>query len=230
MVVAAGLVAVATVLHPSLDKTTHWRQLVWGITLTALGTLGIALLVGRAVAGIELREAWLASHSRAAAEEGTTRADIEHLTGNVVIEPGTMLELDVTMILRTPLPHEGEDRGGSRELTALVFSLNPGLRVKALRLDGAETGFTHRHGLLSVALATPMEAGSRAVLSLRAVGVPDWRFAHLDGAIVDTRPASTSATTSQQPVPHSWVWTVKLGWNGPMRSRYWATRRSNSAW
>ena len=192
MVVAAGLVAVAAVLHPRLDKTTHWRHLVWGITLTALGTLGIALLAGRAVAGIELREGWLASHSRAAAEEGTTRADIEHLTGNVVIEPGTMLELDVTMILRTPRPHEGGDRGGPRELTALVFSLNPGLRVTALRLDGAETGFTHRHGLLSVALATPMKAGSRAALSLRAVGVPDWRFAHLDGAIDPLRVSASN--------------------------------------
>ena len=181
LLVAAGLVTLAAVLHPRLDNRVASGQLVWGVLITVVGVVGITFLVARANGGFELRETWLDAHSRAAVEEATTRADIEKLTGNVVIEPGEMLSVDVTATLRTL---SADDKGTDpNELNELVFSLNPGMRIEALFVDGVETAFTHQHGLLSVALPAPLTAGSRAELSLRAVGIPDPRFAYLDGAI-----------------------------------------------
>lgn len=189
LVVAAGLVILAAVFHPRLDTRVGSRQLVWGGLVTVVGVAGIAFLVERANGGLELRETWLAVHSRAAGEEATARADIEELTGNVVIEPGEMLWVDVTATLRAPSAYDaGAD---PLDLNELVFSLNPGMRVTALRVDGAETAFTHQHGLLSVALPAPLKAGSRTELALRAAGIPDPRFAYLDGA---TDPLKVSAS------------------------------------
>ena len=187
LVGATGLVAMAAALHPRTDGLRR-RHLVWGVGLTTLGAVGIALLLEHAMAGMALREDWLALHSRAASEEATTRPDVERLSGEVVVEPGSMLALDVSMTLSVPET--------ARELHALVFSLNPGLRATAVSLDGVEAEFAHQHGLLSVALATPMQAGSRAVLSLRAAGVPDGRFAYLDGEIDPLRKSASNRIAS----------------------------------
>ena len=184
LVGAAGLVAMAAALQPRSDGRRR-RHLVSGVGLTILGAVGIALLLERAMAGMALREDWLALHSRAATEEATTRPDIERLSGEVVVDPGSMLELDVSMTLLAP-------ETDARELRALVFSLNPGLRVTAISLDGMEAEFTHQHGLLSVALAAPLQAGSRTVLAMRAVGVPDGRFAYLDGEIDPLRKSASN--------------------------------------
>ena len=183
LVVAVGLVTLAAVLHPRLDSRLRSRQLVCGVLITAVGVSGIAFLVGRAIEGVELRETWLAVHSRAAAGEATIRADVEKLTGNVVIEPGERLAIDVTAAVRATSSKGDDESSEASDLDELVFSFNPGMHVTALRVDGAEATFTHRHGLLSVALSVPIRAGSSAELSLRAVGIPDSRFAHLDGAV-----------------------------------------------
>ena len=188
LVLAVGFVTLAAVLHPRLDSRVGSRQLVCGVLVTAVGVAGIAFLVERANGGFELRDTWLAVHSRAAGEETTTRADIEKLTGNVVIEPGEMLSVDVTAILRAPSTYDESTDPTPNEL---VFSLNPGMRVTSLRVDGLETAFMHQHGLLSVALHAPLTAGSRTELALRAMGIPDPRFAYLDGA---TDPLKVSAT------------------------------------
>ena len=189
LVAAVGCVALAAGLHPRLDNRVGSRQLVWGVLITVVGVSGIAFLVERAQGGLELRETWFAVHSRAAGEEATTRADIEELTGNVVIEPGERLSVDVTATLRAPSAYDEGD--GSNDVNELVFSLNPGMRVTALRVDGAEAAFTHQHGLLSVALPAPLSAGSRTNLALRAGGIPDPRFAYLDSA---TDPLKVSAS------------------------------------
>ena len=122
-------------------------------------------------------------HSRAADEETTTRLDIERLTGDVVIEPGERLAIEVTTTVRATSSYEADDGADSGGLGELTFSLNPGMRVTALRVDGVEAASTHRHGLLSVELSMPMKAGSRAELFLRAAGIPDSRFAYLDDAV-----------------------------------------------
>ena len=192
LVVAVGLVALAAGLHPRLDTRVRSRQLVCGVLIVAVGVSGIVFLVGRAIGGIELRETWLAVHSRAAGEQATTRADIEKLTGNVAIEPGERLAIEVTAILRATSSYEGAEGPVSSDLDELTLALNPGLRVTALRMDGAEAAFTHRHGLLSVALSPPLRAGSRAALSLRAAGVPDSRFAYLDGAVDPLKVAASN--------------------------------------
>ena len=184
LVGAAGLVAVAAAFQPRSDGLRR-RHLVWGVGLATLGASGIALLLQQAMAGMALREDWLELHSRAANDEAITRPDVERLTGDVIVDPGSKLALEVSITLRAP-------ETGPQEVRALVFSLNPGLHVTALDVDGLEAEFTHQHGLLSVALATPMQAGSRAVLFLRAVGVPDGRFGYLDGEIDPLRVSASN--------------------------------------
>ena len=70
-----------------------------------------------------------------------------------------------------------------RELRSLVFSLNPGMRITALHLNGNETAYTHESGLLTVTPVQRLAVGTTVVLSMRASGVPDPEFGYLDGAV-----------------------------------------------
>lgn len=172
LVFAAGFIVLAAAFHPRFDGGRRLARLTCGIALNVAGLVGVALLVGRALADVELRETWLAVHTEAAAEEAHTLADVEEIRGDVVIEPGFSVLVDVTLKLRAPRP-----------LKSLVFSFNPGMRVTTVRVDDVGADFTHHNGLLTVDLTTPMAAGSRAAMSVRASGIPDPRFGYLDAAV-----------------------------------------------
>ncbi|MCY3840809.1 MAG: hypothetical protein OXH09_19530 [Gammaproteobacteria bacterium] len=88
------------------------------------------------------------------------------------IDPGVSLALDIQMVVSV----------AQQDLSTLVFSLNPGMRVTNLEVRGLDA-YRHERGLLTVDLADGVPRTSRIELGLVAVGIPDQRFAYLDAAL-----------------------------------------------
>ena len=173
LVLAGGLCAIAAALHPRLDGGSRGRRMAWGMALVAMAATGVGSVAWRGTGMVEQRTYWLVAHRAAVGEEHRTRPDIEGISGTVRIDPGELLEIDVDLRLGAL----------DRELRSLVFSFNPAMRIAELHLDGDEPSYTHEAGLLTVQPAQPLAAGSTAVLSVRASGIPDPDFAYLDGAL-----------------------------------------------
>lgn len=170
LLLAAGSIVLAAGLHPRPDRSARAPFLGVGVALLAAGAVGMAVLVWRAGDGIEQRNLWLAHHE---AHRNAPAARLDHVAGQVIIDPGKGLEVTLDYTLTPP------DNGGP-----LLFSFNPGMTVDTLRVNGEEASFRHTHGLLEV--DPPMRAANAKpslALSLVARGVPDPVFAYLDSAI-----------------------------------------------
>ncbi len=174
VLLAGAATLVAAACHPRLTEG-RLRCGLGGVMLFALGGAGLGAVAANAAADLSRRGQWLSAHREAAALPGS-RPDVEHVEGRVVIHPGERLELDVALRLAAP-------PGG---LDTLVFSLNPGMGVRALRFDGRRLPFKHEHGLLTIDLPTPLPAGAKATLTVTATGIPNADFAYLD-SLVDWR-------------------------------------------
>ena len=165
LVLAAGVLAFAAVLHPRPDGKSRFVGIAIGAVFLAVGGAGMFGLHRHASDGLVERQRWLAAHRDAAQ---FPRADIEHLGGIVRIDPGRSLDVDLVMRVAAPAI-AGADR-------TLVFSFNPGMSVGDLRVDGEPVAVTHRDGLLTI----PRPPTGTFELALRASGVPDPDFAYLD--------------------------------------------------
>ena len=108
--------------------------------------------------------------------------DVKQMTGELYIDPKRHLTLDVDMVL-------GVD---TALLQRLVFTLNPGLKVQELSVDGVQATYSFRQGLLEVQLPQPMTLGATHKLSVVVRGVPNPRFAYLDSSIDYLNDSSTS--------------------------------------
>lgn len=164
---AGGFLCLAAALHPRPDQGPRAIRLAAGSALVVVAGAGIAALVASANNNMERRAHWAAAHE---ALRGEARADVQRVAGHVGIAPGDALRFDLDYAVLVP---DGAE--------TLVFTLNPGMRVGALRMDGGATGFAHEHGLLTV----PVPPGPRreVALTIAASGVPDPAFAYLDAAI-----------------------------------------------
>ena len=108
------------------------------------------------------------------ARQDDAYADVVHVDGSVAIEPGRTLNLDLDYRLVAP---------DASQLDELVMSLNPGMTVAELTVDGEPAPHTHAHGLLVAPLPTPAMAGESIAVSIRATGVPDGQFGYLDSVL-----------------------------------------------
>ena len=131
-----------------------------------MGMVGVAI---QATNQFAESEAWANVHR---AEVLAPRADVEHIAGSVVIEPGQRLSIDVDITLRP----------ATAAATELLLSLNPGMIVETLHVDGEEADFAFESGLLKVHPATPL-AERPVTVSLTAAGIPEARFAYLDSTL-----------------------------------------------
>jgi ABC-type transport system involved in multi-copper enzyme maturation permease subunit len=169
LVAGLGLLLLAAAVHPRPDggQRRTWAAAGSVLLLAGLVTAG---LVARQILEVRHRQgAWRAAHE---AVRDAPAPDVTAVRGEVRIEPGRSLDLDLELDLEPP---------AGTALDQALFSLNPGLAVASVT-DGAgrDVAFTHRDGLLAVALA--LAGGSRATLKVRASGVPDAGFAYLDGS------------------------------------------------
>lgn len=165
LLATGGLLFLGATFHARSDDRPAVQGIGLGLGLLALAAATIGGIVWRASEGVAQQERWIAVHR---ANETALRADVLHLAGELVIEPGDRLELDLTYRLAA---------ASGRTL----FSLNPGMAITALRVDGAETSFEHTDGLLAVDL--PPAAAEQIELTISAEGVPDAAFAYLDSAL-----------------------------------------------
>ena len=176
VLLAAGLVALGAACHDRADRASRTPSLVGGLAFVVAGGCAIALLAQSAFAAPRQREAWLAAHS---AHRDAPAPDLARLSADVFIEPGRALRVDAVLDLVPPAEPAAE----------WVFSLNPGLRVRSAELNGREVPHRHQDGLLHISAdearagTDDARAGATATLRVVAAGLPDPRFAYLDGVV-----------------------------------------------
>jgi ABC-type transport system involved in multi-copper enzyme maturation permease subunit len=171
LMLAAGLLALATALHPRRDNGSRSRRLALGGGLVAAAGVMVAMLASQTMADISRRAEWLEAHRARSQDAGP---DVSAIAGTVRIDPGHGLQLDIRMRVRAP---------AERRLETLLFTFNPGLAVERVSAGGAPATWTHASGLLEVTPAAPLEPGAEAALELQASGAPDETFGFLDSEI-----------------------------------------------
>ena len=166
--IAAGFIGLAAILLPRSDTATPARRLVLVGTLLTVGALGVAAALVTAHGTLSDRERWAAAERDA--RHGDPRAfELGGITGEIDIDPGTRLALDVELTM-TVAAGPGE----------LLFHFNPGLSIKRVDLDGRQAPFEHAAGILRVEAPA---AGGEVRLALSAAGIPEAPFGYLDSAI-----------------------------------------------
>jgi len=172
VVFAMGLVVVASVLSRRSDDVLPRRRWLTALLCFGAGGAGIASVVYLAAADIQMRDEWRDAHVAAVAMNSGAVPDVVRLRGMVEIDPRSGIDVAIDLSMAT--------RPGAR---TLLFSLNPSMSIGSLTVDGSPVDYTHAQGLLRVQLPRPIAAGSTAVMSLSASGVPDPRFGYLDSVI-----------------------------------------------
>lgn len=171
VVLAAGVLALAAACDTRPDSSRRPPQAAAGAVLVAAGALAIGLLALGAAAERAERLHWADRHAAMAHEPAP---DVLQMSGRVDIEPGRRLAIDVVLTVRSP---------SSKPLATLKASLNPGMRIEALQVDGQDAAYQHEAGVLAVTPPAPATAKTPVVITVRAVGVPDPRFGYLDSAV-----------------------------------------------
>lgn len=170
LLVAGGFVLWAAALYPRRDGASRAVQLGAGAALVVVGFAVVAALLAAAGSGLRDREAWLAAHE---VYRDAAHADLTAMSGTVQVDPGSYLAIDVELTFAAPPGAPSE----------LVFSLNPGLEVEEVLLDGGPVAHRHELGLLLVEPPAPLRAGSEHALTVVAAGVPNAWFGHLDSVV-----------------------------------------------
>ena len=171
---AAGFIVLAAILLPRSDTATPTRRLALVGVLLTVGILGGIAALATAHGTLTDRERWAAAAREA--RQGDPRAfELRGIAGEVDIDPGTRLSLDVELTLAvTDATAPRSPRG------ELLFHFNPGLSIERIGLDGNQVPFEHDAGILRVEAP---RTGTDVRLAIKAAGVPDARFAYLDSAI-----------------------------------------------
>ena len=170
---AFGLMALTARFAPRLeDRYTKRKAAFRGGAAAIVGGVALALAVFWRSHDLELRADWRRVHE-GAANAGVAAVDIQRVAGTIAIAPGERLAIDVQLAFTA---------AGNAPIHRLVFSFNPGMSIAALRMEGM-AGFDHQHGLLTIRLTEPLPPGASRTMAVQAEGVPDARFAYLDGAV-----------------------------------------------
>ena len=165
----AGALMLAARLHRRREDGGALRRLP-GALFALAGSLGLGCVALHEAERNDQREKWAAAHELAS--RASVGFDVEGVAGQVLIEPGVEVGIDIVLRLNM-----------HRNLQALVFSLNPAMRITDVRVGQQGAAFRHEDGLLTVDLPAPVAAGATLTLGVVASGVPDSDFAYLDSAV-----------------------------------------------
>ena len=167
--IAAGLIALAGIVHPRADNARKLLIGVGGVSLVLAGGASLAIQATQARDELAVFDEWRMAHQERSHD---LRPDVLAVRGSVRIDPGRALEIDVTLSMTTP-PGEA--------LTSLLWTLNPGLVVEQVTVDNTPTEWLHDQGLLDVDAA--VAANTTSTLRIVASGLPNATFGYLDSAI-----------------------------------------------
>ena len=167
--IAAGLIALAGIVHPRADNARKLLIGGGGVSLVLAGGLALAIQATQARDELVFFDEWRMAHEERSLDP---RADVLAVRGEVQIDPGRKLDLDVTLSITTP-PGEA--------LTSLLWTLNPGLVVEQVMVDNTAVEWHHDQGLLEVNAA--VAANTTSTLRIVASGLPNATFGYLDSAI-----------------------------------------------
>lgn len=164
---AAGCLGVAVGLHPRGDDGNRRLQTGVGAFLIVVGA-GFLVAQKFEFDSDRARIAgWEAAHRAVAS---APRPDVLRVTGDVTVDPGRNLTLDLTYRVRARDRHD-----------SLVFTLNPGLEPSRITLGGSPAQFTFDSGVLTVAKS--LDPGQEVELNFVIHGAPDPTYGYLDSTL-----------------------------------------------
>ena len=165
---AMAFLAFAARSYPRNDGRRPGVYMTTGLVLAAFGLAGMGGYYLHQTSPHRQQEAWLAAHE---AKSHFPQADLLSVTGTLSISPGDDLRysLDLEVAREASQP--------------LVFTLNPGLQVEQVSVDGKEATWSHESGLLAI---TPAEARLRHSILIVTKGSPDESFGYLDASFDQT--------------------------------------------
>jgi len=173
----------SAVIHPRRDDGSAAKRVGAGVLALVLAATCLGSLVYRGHDEIATREGWREAHE---ARQDEVVPDLLAIEGDVLVDPGQALDLDLRLRFRAPQ---------ERSLDRALFTLNPGMEIRGVTsATGAELEFVHENGLLDVALASTLAPGEETEIALAAAGEPDARFAYLDAYL---EPMSLTAADGQ---------------------------------
>ena len=155
------LLAFAALLYTRRDSTRPMQLATWGGGLLLVAVIGIGASPYIELETLDRVDRVAQKHIEIADDP---RADVHSVGGAVSIKPSEELTIDLELVYRLP----ESSRDGS-----LVFSLNPGMEISSLMVDGAEVEWTHDDGLLTVTPEVSWVEGSDQSMRVVATGIPD---------------------------------------------------------
>ena len=169
---AMALLAFAARSYPRKDGRRPGVATTTGLVLAVFGLAGMGGYYLHQTSPHRQQESWLAAHL---AKSDLPRADLQSITGTLSIEPGDDLRYSLNLEVA------GEASG------PVLFTLNPGMQVERVTVDGKESNWTHESGLLEI---TPTGAALRHSIMIVANGSPDESFGYLDASFDQSRAKS----------------------------------------
>jgi hypothetical protein len=166
-----ALLLFAAALHPRKDDSNRSVTAAAGAALLVAAALLCGLGVWDNMSVMAQEQSWEEFH---AARSEEPAPDLLALGGEVRLWPGRDLSMELDLRFRAPQENT---------LEKALFTLNPGLEVRALHSSGGEElPFVHENGLLEIDLPAPLAPGDEAAISMEIGGRPDLWFAYLDAA------------------------------------------------
>ena len=175
--IAASLLAFAITGYPRKDDGAK-KSFRIGMGTIFLGAVLWCVQYWLIERGSTMSQAALTVHK---ADSSKPRVNIEHISGHIIIDPGTRLSVDVVLQV------QADD-----VVDVVRLTFNPGLEIERLELHGNPVEFSHQNGLITIEQDLLM--GQKARIHITANGMPDVDFGYLDSAI---DPRNVSVTNGQ---------------------------------
>lgn len=170
-----GLLFLAAMAQQRTDGDVWLRRTALGFGFVLFAFLGFFSVYWNADSQANSRADWLQAHQNIDSTYPRPTIDIEKLSGTVVVDPGSNLDLNYRLSVSVVDP---------RGTTGLLFSFNPTLEIESLTVDGQPTtDFSFHDGLLIVHPTTAYAANTTKIIELVAQGKPSGLFAYLDAGI-----------------------------------------------
>lgn len=170
LIATMSFIGFAAAVHPRLDGGSRQRTALAAMGLFIVAAFFSGFGVVQRAQDLKVIEGWRDAH---AAQAEVPVPDLQSISGEVTIDPGRNLELELALVFRAP---------PGKPMEKALFTLNPGLKVSAARdASGRDLAFTFENGLLDLDLPSPLE-GEEARIHLSLGGLPDRRFGYLNSA------------------------------------------------